>query len=66
MANKKIVKRTQNGEVLYFGTHTDAVQVEENGLKKSLTQKLAALVASGGYNSTSKKIELKNSANTGI
>jgi len=70
---KKIIKRTEGGETLYFGTHSDAVQVGEGNAKGSLTEwmasldsdkadktQLLSLVDGGSYNSNTKKIELKH------
>lgn len=40
---KKIIKRTKDGETLYFGTHTDAVLSEARSGKESLTDTLLAI-----------------------
>lgn len=43
---KKIIKRTKDGETLYFGTHTDAVLSEVRVGKESLTATLSAIITS--------------------
>lgn len=66
MANEKqIVKRTKNGVVQYFGTHTDAVQFVDGNTKHALTDYVVTHVTLETNQQDNKKYLLfKNSADS--